>query len=64
MVVSEGHYHDRPDDYLAVDDDRFLLDGMHAEHGGLREVDNRSSVQRAEDASVRAAGDYQLRVRR
>ena len=55
MVIGESHDHDRPDDDLAVDDDGFLLDSVHAEHGSLWEIDDRSSVQRAENTSVRAA---------
>lgn len=52
MVVREGEVHHRPDLDLAVDGDRLLLDGVQAEHGGLREVDDGRAHERAEDAAV------------
>ena len=55
MVVCKSDDHDGADDDLAVLDDGFLFDGVHAEDGGLREVDDWSSVEGAEDAAVRAA---------
>ena len=61
MVVGERDDHNRADDDLAVDDDGLLLDGVHTEHGGLREVDDGRAVERAEDAAVGAVakGKYE-----
>jgi hypothetical protein len=39
MVVCERDDHDGTDNNLAVDNDGLLLDGVHAEHGSLGEVD-------------------------
>jgi hypothetical protein len=53
VVVRQGDGHDRPDDNLAVDDDGALGDVVHAEDGGLGEVDDGRAVERAKDAAVR-----------
>ncbi len=39
VVVREGDDHDGAYDDLAINDDRLLLDRVHAENGRLREVD-------------------------
>lgn len=54
MVVCECNDHDGTNDDLAVDDDRSVLDGVHTQHGSLWQVDDGCTVERAEDASVRA----------
>lgn len=54
MVVSQGNNHNRPDLNLAVDDNSAVLDAVHAENRCLRDVDDRGSVERAEDATVGA----------
>ena len=58
--VGQCHPHHRPDDDLAVDGDRALLDLVHAQDRALRGVDDRRGHQRAEHAAVgdreRAAG--------
>lgn len=56
MVVGERNDHNGADDDLPVDDDGLLLDGVHTEHSGLREVDDGGAVERAEDAAVGAMG--------
>lgn len=60
MIISEGDDHDGPDNNLAIDDDGPVFDGVHAEHGGLRQVDDRRSVQRTKHATVRATKAHQL----
>ena len=52
VVVGQGQVHHRPDHDLVVDDDRPLLDRVHAEDGALRRVQDRRRQQRAEDAAV------------
>lgn len=64
MVIRQGDDHYRPNDDLAVDDNGFLLDSMHSEHGRLREVDYGSTVQGTKDAAVRARGCRQLATAR
>lgn len=56
MVIRESNNHDRPDNDLPIDDDRLLLDRVHAQHGSLGEVDDGRSVERSEDATI---GAYQ-----
>lgn len=45
MVISESDDHDGSDDDLAVYNDRFVLDCVHAEHSRLWQVDDGCSVQ-------------------
>ena len=52
MIVREREEHHGPDFDFAVDSDGLVLDGVEAEHGGLREIDDRGAHQRAEDAAV------------
>jgi len=54
VIVGESDDHDGSDDDLAIDDDGSFFDGVHAQHSGLRHVDDRCSIERAEDATVRA----------
>jgi hypothetical protein len=39
VVVRQGDNHNRSDDDLAIDDHRLLLDRVHTQNSGLREVD-------------------------
>lgn len=54
MVVCQRDDHDRTNDNLSVDNDGLVLDGVHAEYGSLRQVDNWRAEQATEDATVRA----------
>ena len=36
MVVGQRDDHNRTNDNLSIDNDGFILDGMHAEHRSLR----------------------------
>ena len=40
VIVGEGEIHHRADFHLAVHGDRALLDGVHAEDGGLGRIEN------------------------
>jgi len=55
VIVGESDNHDRADDDLAVNYHRLILDGVHAKHSCLWQVDDGGSIQRAKDTSVRAA---------
>ena len=52
VVVGESKVHHGPDLDLAIDGNRPVLDGVEAKDGGLREVDNGSTVERTEDTAV------------
>ena len=60
MIICKGEEHHRSDLDFAVDGYRLVLDGVQAEDGGLWEVDDWSTHERAEDAAIadceRAAG--------
>ncbi len=62
VVVGHGQVHHRAHRDFTVDDHRALLDGVHAQHAGLRRVDDRGGKQRAKDTTVgdgeRAAGEF------
>ena len=52
MVIAQRDVHHRRGNHLAVLDDCTLLDGVHAQDGALRRVDDRGGEQRAEGAAV------------
>ncbi len=52
VVVAEGEIHHRADDDLAVEGDRALLDGVHAEDAALGRIEDRGAEQRAVGAAV------------
>src|SRR5882762_2102958 len=52
VVVAEGGIHHRADLDLVADDDRALLDLMHAENARLRRVEDRRRHERAVDAAI------------
>lgn len=52
VIVGQGEVHHRSSLDLAIDDDSALLHSMEPKDGGLREVDNGRTHQRAENATV------------
>lgn len=52
VIVRQRQVHHRPDLDFAVDGHGLLFDGVQAQHGGLREVDDGRAHERAEDAAV------------
>ena len=56
MIIRQRNNHNRPNDDLAIYNDRLLLDGVHTEHGGLGQVDNGGTVERSEDTTIGAVG--------
>ena len=52
MIVGKRDVHHRPNDDLAVDRNRPLLNCVHSEHANLRRVYDRGRKQRAKDAAV------------
>lgn len=55
VVVGQGDDHDGSDLDLAVDNPRLLLDGVHAEHSGLGQVDDGGTEEGTKDTAVGAA---------
>jgi hypothetical protein len=62
VIVAEGEIHHRADDDLAVDGDGALGDGVQAEDGALRRIDDGGRQHRAEDAAVGDGEDAALEV--
>jgi hypothetical protein len=52
VVVGKGQVHHGTNLHLAVDGNGAFLDGVEAEHGGLRQVDDGSAHQGTKDAAV------------
>jgi hypothetical protein len=57
VIVAESEIHHRADDDLTIDGDRALLDGVHAEDGTLRRVDDRRAEEGTIDATIRDGED-------
>src|SRR5258706_9710652 len=54
MVVCQRDDHNWTKDNLSVDNNGFVLVGVHAEYSSLRQVDNWRAEQAMEDATIRA----------
>lgn len=52
MIIGKGDDHNRSDDNLSVDNNRLLLDGVHAQDSRLRQVDDWCSKQRPEHSTI------------
>src|SRR5690606_20381413 len=52
VIVAESKIHHRTDDDLAADDNRTILDLVHAENARLRRIEDRRGHQRAVNTTI------------